>query len=92
MQQGVSTLRPTNGDCRCILKTSRSIEMKRLLTPALRTLFNEAVASYLTETALLKFAKELWWVDYKQTREAADIVQMMPFSTRRRRRDPPEAR
>lgn len=37
-----------------------------------------------TETALLKFAKELGWQDYKQTREAADIVQMMPFSSARK--------
>ncbi|EPS97088.1 hypothetical protein FOMPIDRAFT_1052776 [Fomitopsis schrenkii] len=38
-----------------------------------------------TETALLKFAKELGWADYKQTHEAAEIMQMMPFSSSRKR-------
>ncbi|TFY54084.1 hypothetical protein EVJ58_g9067, partial [Rhodofomes roseus] len=37
-----------------------------------------------TEMALLKFAKELGWADYKKTREAADIVQMVPFSSSRK--------
>ncbi|KAI0636062.1 calcium-translocating P-type ATPase [Trametes polyzona] len=37
-----------------------------------------------TETALLKFAKENGWADYKATREAADIVQMIPFSSERK--------
>ena len=30
-----------------------------------------------TETALLRFGKELGWSDYKTTREKAKIVQMM---------------
>jgi Ca2+-transporting ATPase len=30
-----------------------------------------------TETALLRFGKELGWKDYKQTREASNVVQMM---------------
>jgi P-type Ca2+ transporter type 2C len=34
-----------------------------------------------TETALLKFAKELGWASYKITRDAANIVQMIPFSS-----------
>ncbi|KAK4688429.1 P-type Ca2+ transporter type 2C, partial [Tremellales sp. Uapishka_1] len=34
-----------------------------------------------TETALLRFAKELGWADYRQTRESAQIVQMIPFSS-----------
>ena len=34
-----------------------------------------------TETALLRFAKDLGWVDYKKTRESAEIVQMIPFSS-----------
>ena len=37
-----------------------------------------------TETALLKFAKENGWADYKQTRDSADIVQMIPFSSERK--------
>ena len=34
-----------------------------------------------TETALLRFAKDLGWADYRKTREAADVVQMIPFSS-----------
>lgn len=37
-----------------------------------------------TETALLKFAKENGWADYKTTRESADIKQMVPFSSERK--------
>ncbi|KAI0342676.1 calcium-translocating P-type ATPase [Trametopsis cervina] len=37
-----------------------------------------------TETALLKFAKQNGWNDWKQTRESADIVQMIPFSSDRK--------
>ncbi|OCH93080.1 calcium ATPase, partial [Obba rivulosa] len=37
-----------------------------------------------TETALLTFAKENEWPDYKKTREAAQIVQMIPFSSARK--------
>ena len=37
-----------------------------------------------TETALLSFAKELGWADYQKTREEADIVQMIPFSSERK--------
>ena len=37
-----------------------------------------------TETALLKFAKENGWDDWKTTRESADIVQMIPFSSERK--------
>ncbi|KAH7919721.1 Ca-transporting ATPase [Leucogyrophana mollusca] len=37
-----------------------------------------------TETALLKFAQELGWSDYKKTRDAADIIQMIPFSSERK--------
>ncbi|EPT01645.1 hypothetical protein FOMPIDRAFT_1023144, partial [Fomitopsis schrenkii] len=101
--QGVST-RPTNGKRKHSQDFSiDQTEMNRFLTPALRTLFNEAIAinstafededpdsgelvfvGSKTETALLKFAKELGWADYKQTREAAEIVQMMPFSSSRK--------
>jgi P-type Ca2+ transporter type 2C len=35
-----------------------------------------------TETALLKFAKELGWNDYKETWDAVDVVQMIPFSSK----------
>ncbi|GMK59452.1 hypothetical protein CspeluHIS016_0800580 [Cutaneotrichosporon spelunceum] len=34
-----------------------------------------------TETALLRFAQELGWPDYKATREGAQIIQMIPFSS-----------
>ncbi|KAF9223507.1 Ca-transporting ATPase [Gyrodon lividus] len=37
-----------------------------------------------TETALLSFAKELKWTDYKETRDAAEVVQMIPFSSDRK--------
>ena len=37
-----------------------------------------------TETALLRFAKELGWADYQKTREEAEIVQMIPFSSERK--------
>jgi len=37
-----------------------------------------------TETALLKFAKELGWENWKKVREAAEIVQMVPFSSDRK--------
>jgi P-type Ca2+ transporter type 2C len=37
-----------------------------------------------TETALLKFAKELRWPNYKETRDAAEILQMIPFSSERK--------
>ncbi|KAI0671871.1 calcium-translocating P-type ATPase [Trametes maxima] len=83
-----------------------SIDQEQLndtLSPAVRALFNEAIAvnstafedtdpeteqkvfvGSKTETALLKFAKENGWADYKKTREAADIVQMIPFSSERK--------
>ncbi|KAG6839792.1 hypothetical protein C0991_011647 [Blastosporella zonata] len=73
------------------------------LSPALRTLFNEAIAvnstafedkdpetgdvvfvGSKTETALLQFAKELGWKGFRETREGADIVQMIPFSSERK--------
>ncbi|CAE6427411.1 unnamed protein product [Rhizoctonia solani] len=37
-----------------------------------------------TETALLRFAKDLKWAPYQQTRGKADIVQMIPFSSERK--------
>ncbi|TCD63338.1 hypothetical protein EIP91_005657 [Steccherinum ochraceum] len=37
-----------------------------------------------TETALLKFAKENKWPGWKETRESAQIVQMIPFSSERK--------
>lgn len=37
-----------------------------------------------TETALLSFAKNLGWNDYKSTREEAKIVHMIPFSSERK--------
>ena len=37
-----------------------------------------------TETALLQFAKDLGWENWKETRESAKIVQMIPFSSERK--------
>ena len=37
-----------------------------------------------TETALLKFAKSLGWANYKVTRDAANIIQIIPFSSKRK--------
>jgi len=37
-----------------------------------------------TETALLKFAKSLGWANYKVTRDAANIIQVIPFSSKRK--------
>jgi len=37
-----------------------------------------------TETALLQFAKDLGWENWKETRESAKIVQMIPFSSDRK--------
>lgn len=37
-----------------------------------------------TETALLQFAHELGCREYKETRDAADIIQMIPFSSERK--------
>jgi P-type Ca2+ transporter type 2C len=37
-----------------------------------------------TETALLKFAEELGWADFKTTRDSANVVQMIPFSSERK--------
>jgi Ca2+-transporting ATPase len=37
-----------------------------------------------TETALLKFAKDLGWANYKDIRDAANVVQMIPFSSDRK--------
>ncbi|KAJ7104244.1 calcium-transporting ATPase [Mycena belliarum] len=37
-----------------------------------------------TETALLQFAQELKWPDFRKTRDAAVVVQMIPFSSERK--------
>ena len=37
-----------------------------------------------TETALLSFAKNLGWPNYKTTRDAAKVIQMIPFSSDRK--------
>ena len=37
-----------------------------------------------TETALLQFAKDLSWENWRETRESAEIVQMIPFSSDRK--------
>lgn len=37
-----------------------------------------------TETALLQFAKELGWRSFRETRDTAEVVQMIPFSSERK--------
>lgn len=37
-----------------------------------------------TETALLQFAQELKWPDFRATRDAAAVLQMIPFSSERK--------
>jgi P-type Ca2+ transporter type 2C len=37
-----------------------------------------------TEAALLNFAKELGWANYQDARDAADFIQVMPFSSDRK--------
>jgi len=37
-----------------------------------------------TETVLLNFAKELGWPNYKEMRDAAQIIQIIPFSSERK--------
>ncbi len=37
-----------------------------------------------TETALLQFAKELGWRNFRETRDGANVVQMTPFSSERK--------
>ncbi|KAF7330460.1 Calcium-transporting ATPase [Mycena venus] len=37
-----------------------------------------------TETALLQFAQELQWPDFRATRDGATVVQMIPFSSERK--------
>ncbi|ETW83423.1 P-type ATPase [Heterobasidion irregulare TC 32-1] len=78
-------------------------QLNQVFSPALKTLFNDAIAvnstafedrdaatselvfvGSKTETALLKFAKELGWADYKQVRDSFEIVQMIPFSSDRK--------
>jgi len=36
-----------------------------------------------TETALLQFAKDLGWGDWKETCDSAKVIQMIPFSSDR---------
>lgn len=77
--------------------------LNTVLPPAVRDLFNEAIATNSTafddkdptsgeivfvgsktETALLSFAKELEWAPFRQTRDSAEIMQMVPFSSERK--------
>jgi Ca2+-transporting ATPase len=37
-----------------------------------------------TETALLKFAKEMGWESFRSTRDSAQVIQMVPFSSERK--------
>ncbi|KAI9463227.1 calcium-translocating P-type ATPase [Lactarius psammicola] len=69
--------------------------LNTVLSPPLKDLFNAAIAinstaglpvfvGSKTETALLGFAKELGWPNYKDTRDSASIIQMIPFSSDRK--------
>lgn len=78
-------------------------QLNDALSPAVRELFNEAIAvnstafqdtnpetgeivfvGSKTETALLQFAADLGWRDFKSTRDAATVIQMIPFSSERK--------
>jgi P-type Ca2+ transporter type 2C len=78
-------------------------DINTILSPALRLMFNEAIAvnstafedvnkengqvefvGSKTETALLSFAKDLKWPPYKETRDAAEVVQLLPFASERK--------
>ena len=37
-----------------------------------------------TETTLLRFAKDLSWLDYHETHKQADVVQIIPFASDRK--------
>lgn len=74
-------------------------DFNEVASPALRTLFNEAICinstafenkdehgdpafvGSKTETALLRFAKDLGWAEYSGVRSSAEVVQMIPFSS-----------
>ncbi|OBZ72072.1 Calcium-transporting ATPase 2 [Grifola frondosa] len=56
-----------------------------VLSPQLQQLFNEAIA--INSTAFEDEdpdTGENGWADYKETRESADIIQMIPFSSERK--------
>ncbi|KAL6301353.1 calcium-translocating P-type ATPase [Sparassis latifolia] len=96
---------PSSGSDTSIRKHTQdfSIDQRQLndvLPPALRELFNAAIAvnstafedtdqetgrlafvGSKTETALLGFAKQNAWEDYKRVREGVSVVQMLPFSS-----------
>lgn len=72
-------------------------ELNAILTPQLQKLFNEAIAinstafetddtfvGSKTETALLSFAKEIGWESPRSICDNAEIVQMIPFSSKRK--------
>ncbi|KAG6918647.1 hypothetical protein DXG01_012766 [Tephrocybe rancida] len=79
------------------------VNLNNALSPALRDLFNKAIAvnstafedkdpetgeqifvGSKTETALLQFAKELGWGGFREARDSAEILQMIPFSSERK--------
>ena len=45
---------------------------------------NTVIIGNKTETALLNFARQLGWADFKKTRNSAIVVQMIPFSSERK--------
>ena len=45
---------------------------------------NSVIIGNKTESPLLNFAWQLGWDDFKQTRNSANVVQMMPFSSERK--------
>ena len=45
---------------------------------------NTMIIGNKTETALLNLARQLGWADFKQTKDLATVVQMIPFSSERK--------
>jgi len=74
------------------INTILSPQLKRLLNQSIAinsTAFEDidpgtgepAFVGFQTEIALLKFAKDHGWENWKETRESVEIIQMIPFSS-----------
>ena len=77
------------------INTILSPQLKRLINQSIAinsTAFEDidpetnelAFVGSKTETALLQFAKDLGWENWKETRDSAKIIQMIPFSSDRK--------
>ena len=75
------------------INTILSPQHKRLLNQSIAinsTAFEDTETKELvfvrskTETALLQFAKDLGWENWKETRESCVVMQMIPFSSKRK--------